>query len=152
MENTTEENYRSHPAYSINSHGRKRQVCPRGQGMLHTSPPGCRSHLEHSRPAWRLSQSSGESNNTQSEFDWSRLQIARAILDGFSAITASYLARARGSNGPELPLVRVKDLSQFIHQSEAFQMDFGLILDDKYDKELQDLRDRFEGLLGNSDG
>ncbi|KAG6895688.1 hypothetical protein C0992_013279 [Termitomyces sp. T32_za158] len=78
--------------------------------------------------------------------------MATAILGGFSTITASYLARARGSNEPELSITRAKDLEQFIRQCEAFQMDYGQTLGDKYDKEIQDLRGRFEELLGNLDG
>ncbi|KAG6885103.1 hypothetical protein C0993_005870 [Termitomyces sp. T159_Od127] len=78
--------------------------------------------------------------------------LATAILGGFSTITASYLARARGSNEPELSITRVKDLEQFIRQCEAFQMDHGQTLGNKYDKEVQDLRGRFEELLGNLDG
>lgn len=65
---------------------------------------------------------------------------------------ASYLARARGSNEPELSITRVKDLEQFIRECEAFQMDRGHILGDKYDNELETFRRRFEELLGNSNG
>ena len=44
---------------------------------------------------------------------------------GFSTIVASYLARARGSNEPELSIARVKDLDQFLRECQAFQMDHG---------------------------
>lgn len=71
---------------------------------------------------------------------------------GLATIVASYLARARGSNEPELSITRVKDLEQFIRECEAFQMDFGHTLGDKYDQDLENFRRRFEELLGNANG
>jgi hypothetical protein len=65
---------------------------------------------------------------------------------------ASYLARARGSNEPELSITRVKDLEQFIRECEAFQMDHGHVLGDKCDEKLETYRRRFEELLGNANG
>lgn len=65
---------------------------------------------------------------------------------------ASYLARARGSNEPELSITRVKDLEQFIRECEAFQMDNGHTFGNRYDAELENLRRRFEELLGNANG
>jgi len=78
--------------------------------------------------------------------------ISTAILGGLATIVASYLARARGSNEPELSITRVKDLEQFIRECEAFKMDCGHILGDKYDAKLESLRRRFEELLGNANG
>ena len=74
------------------------------------------------------------------------------LLGGFSTLVASFLARARGSNEPELSITRVKDLEQFIRECQAFKMDFGHITGDKYDKELIGFRNRFEELLGNANG
>ena len=74
------------------------------------------------------------------------------ILGGFSTLVASFLARARGSNEPELSITRVKDLEQFIRECQAFKMDYGHVLGDKYDDELHRFRDRFEELLGNANG
>ncbi|KAF8966060.1 hypothetical protein BDZ97DRAFT_1729354 [Flammula alnicola] len=79
-------------------------------------------------------------------------QIATAVLGGFATIVASYLARARGSNEPELSIARVKDLEQFIRECQAFIMDHGHVLGDKYDDDLRRFRDRFEELLGNANG
>lgn len=76
----------------------------------------------------------------------------REPLGGLATIVASYLARARGSNEPELSITRVKDLEQFIRECEAFKMDYGHILGDKYDTRLDTLRRRFEELLGNANG
>ena len=74
-----------------------------------------------------------------------------AVLGGMSTVIASYLARTRGSNEPELSITRVKDLEQFIRECEAFKMDHGHVTGDVVlDKELESLRGRFEELLGNA--
>ncbi|KIJ19699.1 hypothetical protein PAXINDRAFT_69621, partial [Paxillus involutus ATCC 200175] len=74
---------------------------------------------------------------------------------GLSTMVASYLARARGSNEPELSITRVKDLEQFLRESKAFQMDhaheYGSHANG-LDGRLEDLRRRFEELLGNANG
>ncbi|KAG6840229.1 hypothetical protein C0991_008058 [Blastosporella zonata] len=71
---------------------------------------------------------------------------------GLATLTASYLARARGSNEPELSITRVKDLEQFIRECEAFKMDHGHTLGGSFDNELEEFRRRFEELLGNANG
>ena len=73
-------------------------------------------------------------------------------LGGLSTIVASYLARARGSNEPELSITRVKDLEQFIRECQAFQMDFGHQTGSDHDGTVLKLRSRFEELLGNANG
>jgi hypothetical protein len=73
-------------------------------------------------------------------------------LGGLATLVASYLARARGSNEPELSIARVKDLEQFIRECQAFQMDRGHIMGDKFDHQLEIFRHRFEELLGNANG
>ncbi|KAF9444684.1 hypothetical protein P691DRAFT_806971 [Macrolepiota fuliginosa MF-IS2] len=78
--------------------------------------------------------------------------ITTTILGGLSTVVASYLARARGSNEPELSITRVKDLEQFIREAEAFQLDHGHIDTNEWDKELEQFRRRFEELLGNANG
>ncbi|TFK38440.1 hypothetical protein BDQ12DRAFT_605620, partial [Crucibulum laeve] len=78
--------------------------------------------------------------------------IMTAILGGFATIVASYLARARGSNEPELSITRVKDLEQFIRECEAFKMDNGHVFGDKHNEALETFRRRFEELLGNANG
>ncbi|KAF8131285.1 hypothetical protein K438DRAFT_1739857 [Mycena galopus ATCC 62051] len=78
--------------------------------------------------------------------------IATSILGGFSTIVASYLARARGSNEPELSITRVKDLDQFIRECEIFVLDYGQMTGDQHDSELRQLRDRYEELEGNGNG
>ncbi|KIK82162.1 hypothetical protein PAXRUDRAFT_832365 [Paxillus rubicundulus Ve08.2h10] len=82
-------------------------------------------------------------------------QIATSLLGGMSTMVASYLARARGSNEPELSITRVKDLEQFLRESKAFQMDhaheYGST-ENGLNQRLDDLRQRFEALLGNANG
>ncbi|KAF9001497.1 hypothetical protein BDQ17DRAFT_1358305 [Cyathus striatus] len=78
--------------------------------------------------------------------------VQTTILGGLATLVASYLARARGSNEPELSITRVKDLEHFIRDCEAFQMDYGHLLTNDQDARLVDLRRRFEELLGNASG
>ncbi|KIJ67194.1 hypothetical protein HYDPIDRAFT_107918 [Hydnomerulius pinastri MD-312] len=82
-------------------------------------------------------------------------QVMTAILGGLSTMVASYLARARGSNEPELSITRVKDLEQFLRDCRAFQMDhaheYGTA-ENGLNQRLDDLRRRFEELLGNANG
>ena len=74
------------------------------------------------------------------------------LIGGLATVVASYLARARGSNEPELSNMRVKDLDQFVRECEAFKMDHGHVLGNKHDRELENFRLRFEELLGNMSG
>ncbi|KAF8131284.1 hypothetical protein K438DRAFT_1911971 [Mycena galopus ATCC 62051] len=78
--------------------------------------------------------------------------IATAILGGIATLVASYLARARGSNEPELSTARVKDLEQYIRECEIFVLDYGHFTGNDYDSKLNILRDRYEELLGNANG
>ncbi|KAG6873484.1 hypothetical protein C0995_015187 [Termitomyces sp. Mi166 len=78
--------------------------------------------------------------------------IATTVLGGLSTLVASYLARARGSNEPELSITRVKDLEQFIRECDAFQMDHGHLMTNEQDEQLFRFRSRFEELLGNASG
>jgi hypothetical protein len=61
----------------------------------------------------------------------------------------------RGSNEPELSITRVKDLDQFLRDCRAFQLDHGQThgtSENGLDKKVEELRSRFEELLGNGDG
>ena len=75
-----------------------------------------------------------------------------AVLGGLSTIVASYLARTRGSNEPELSITRVKDLEQFIRECEALELDHGHLAGERFDADLDRLRGKFEELLGNGNG
>jgi len=78
--------------------------------------------------------------------------VQTTILGGLSTMVASYLARSRGSNEPELSITRTKDLEQFIRECDAFKMDHGHVVGDEFDRELENFRRRFEELLGNANG
>ncbi|KAG2069199.1 hypothetical protein BDR04DRAFT_722560 [Suillus decipiens] len=84
-----------------------------------------------------------------------QVSIATTILGGMSTLVASYPARMRGSNEPELSITRVKDLGQFLRDCHAFEMDheneYGTAKNGLNDQ-LEHLRKRIEGLLGNADG
>ena len=59
----------------------------------------------------------------------------------------------RGSNEPELSITRTKDLDQFIRECDAFQLDRGhLVSGEAENHKLEELRKRFEELLGNLSG
>jgi hypothetical protein len=73
-------------------------------------------------------------------------------IGGLATIVASYLARMRGSNEPELSNTRLKDLEQFVRECEAFKLDHGHMPGNKHDHELDNFRQRFEELLGNKNG
>ncbi|KAG5652991.1 hypothetical protein H0H81_002816 [Sphagnurus paluster] len=85
-------------------------------------------------------------------FSGKQAAVSTTILGGMSTIVASYLARARGSNEPELSISRVKDLEQFIRECESFQMDQGHIRGGVHEDQLLHFRSRFEELLGNASG
>jgi len=79
----------------------------------------------------------------------SKVGVTTSALGGVSTLTASFLARMRGSNEPELSITRTKDLDQFIRECDAFQLDRGHIMGNEEDPKLDELRKRFEELLGN---
>ncbi|KAG2157691.1 uncharacterized protein EDB93DRAFT_1124133 [Suillus bovinus] len=77
------------------------------------------------------------------------------ILGALATLVASYLARMRGSNEPELSITRVKDLDQFLRECKAFQLDHGNesgTSENGLNKRVEEFRSRFEDLLGNGDG
>jgi len=75
-----------------------------------------------------------------------------AVLGGFSTVVAAYLARARGSNEPELSIRRAKDLEQFIRECNGFICDHGHATGERFNEEVERFRRRFEMLLGNANG
>lgn len=84
-----------------------------------------------------------------------QVSIGTTLLGGMSTLVASYLARTRGSNEPELSITRVKDLDQFLRDCLAFKMDHGHEYgtpENGLNNRLEHLRKRFEELLGNADG
>ncbi|OJA11341.1 hypothetical protein AZE42_04929 [Rhizopogon vesiculosus] len=84
-----------------------------------------------------------------------QVKVALPLLGGLATIVASYLARARGSNEPELSITRVKDLDKFLRTCDAFVRDYGHEYGrpgSERDHKLYELRKHFEELLGNGDG
>lgn len=77
---------------------------------------------------------------------------ATTALGALATLVASYLARARGSNEPELSITRTKDLDQFIRECRAFRLDNGHLHGVDYDSDVSRLRLKFEELLGNANG
>jgi hypothetical protein len=83
------------------------------------------------------------------------LILTFSVLGGIATLLASYLAKARGSQEPELSAGKVKDLDQFIRDCEAFLLDHGTSVGSaKPDQEtrLHELRERFEKLLSHGQG
>jgi len=78
--------------------------------------------------------------------------MATTALGALATLVASYLARARGSNEPELSITRTKDLEQFIRECQLFDLDHGHLYGHEFDPELNRFRTRFEELLGNANG
>ncbi|THH09244.1 hypothetical protein EW145_g2161 [Phellinidium pouzarii] len=79
-------------------------------------------------------------------------QVMTSVLGGAGTIVASYLARTRGSNEPELSIARVKDLQKFIRECDAFVGDHGWQRGRRFDDRIEQLRTSLEHLLGNGDG
>jgi hypothetical protein len=73
-------------------------------------------------------------------------------IGALATLVASYLARARGSNEPEVSVTRAKNLDQFIRECRAFQMDHGHVTGNEFDDDLIGFRHKFEELLGNPNG
>lgn len=75
-----------------------------------------------------------------------------SVLGGISTIVASFLARIRGTNEPELSIQRVKDLQVFERELEAYIKDYGEESGPEHDRKVREFRRKFEYLLGNGDG
>ena len=58
----------------------------------------------------------------------------------------------RGSNKPERSITRMKDLVHFVRECDAFQLDRGHVMGNEEDAKPEELRKRFEELLGNPRG
>lgn len=87
-----------------------------------------------------------------------------SVLGGAGTVVASYLARARGSNEPQLSITRSKELKRFLRKCKAFVEDYGpetgFDKSGNFDNEqalflnkrIYKFREEFEHLLGNGDG
>lgn len=69
---------------------------------------------------------------------------------GISTVVASYIARMRGSNEPQLSITRVNDLDEFLRDCTAFELDYGYkygTSENTLDDQLNGLRKKFEEIL-----
>ena len=57
-----------------------------------------------------------------------------------------------GCNKPELSITRMKYLVHFVRECDAFQLDRGHVTGNEEDAKPEELRKRFEELLGNARG
>ena len=80
-------------------------------------------------------------------------QIATSVLGGMSTLTASYLAKARGSGEPERAENKLRDLENFVREVDAAILDHGHIVSSgdregrEWDKMIQRYRDRYEQIM-----
>jgi len=78
--------------------------------------------------------------------------VAISILGGASTLVASYMARTKGSNEPQLSLIRSQALDQFLREVNAFVLDHGHEVGNKWDDKINGFRFGLERLLGNAPG
>lgn len=81
--------------------------------------------------------------------DLNNIRTMTAVLGGLSTLVASYLAKVRGSNEPELSIRRVRDLDAFVREMETFVLDCGHSIGTDEDQAISGFRNKFEELLGN---
>jgi hypothetical protein len=78
--------------------------------------------------------------------------VAISILGGASTLIASYLARTKGSNEPQLSRNRSQALKHFLREIKAFKLDHGHEVGDKWDDRIHGFRLGLERILGNQPG
>ena len=69
-----------------------------------------------------------------------------------STLAASYLAKMRGSGEPEASAGRCKDLENFQRELNAYILDHGHLVGDKYDEPVARFRARFEEIMVTKGG
>ena len=65
---------------------------------------------------------------------------------------ASYLARTKGTNEPQASKFRAQALDHFLREIEAFDLDRGHEIGDKWDEKINGFRFGLERILGNHPG
>ncbi|CAE6409807.1 hypothetical protein RSOLAG1IB_00692 [Rhizoctonia solani AG-1 IB] len=73
-------------------------------------------------------------------------RIATAVLGAISTFTASVLARAKGTNQPELAETHARELERFIGECQLFAADAADALGPDIDARVIEFVDRFEGV------
>src|SRR6266436_626788 len=69
-----------------------------------------------------------------------------------ATLIASYLARMKGTNEPQASQLRSKELDHFLREIEAFDLDHGHEVGDKWDDKVNGFRFGLEKILGNHPG
>ncbi|KAH9961728.1 hypothetical protein BC827DRAFT_1099478, partial [Russula dissimulans] len=75
--------------------------------------------------------------------------VTISILGGASILVASYLTCMKGSNEPQLSFLRSQALDHFLREINAFVLDHGHEVGNKWDDKINDFRLGLEKLLGN---
>lgn len=75
-----------------------------------------------------------------------------SLLGGASTLVASYLARTKGTNEPQASRSRARALDHFLREIEAFDLDHGHEMGDKWDEKIIGYRLGLESILGNRPG
>jgi len=75
--------------------------------------------------------------------------LATSVLGAFSTFAASYLAKTRGSGGPEISHIRAEELKHFLRDLDAFMMDKGHLSTEELDEIVAGYRKRFEEIMGH---
>lgn len=75
-----------------------------------------------------------------------------SLLGGASTLVASYLARTKGTNEPQASRSRARALDHFLREIEAFDLDHGHEMGDKWDEKIIGFRLGLESILGNRPG
>ncbi|CAE6457309.1 unnamed protein product [Rhizoctonia solani] len=73
-------------------------------------------------------------------------RIATAVLGAVGTFTASVLARAKGTNQPELAETHARELERFIGECQMFAADAGNTLGPEIDTRVMEFVERFEGV------
>ncbi|KAH7340530.1 hypothetical protein B0J17DRAFT_651707 [Rhizoctonia solani] len=73
-------------------------------------------------------------------------RIATAVLGAVSTFTASVLARAKGTNQPELAETHARELERFVGECQMFALDAGNTLGPEIDARVMEFVERFEGV------
>ncbi|KAI0339253.1 hypothetical protein BDW22DRAFT_612372 [Trametopsis cervina] len=76
--------------------------------------------------------------------------IAIAILGGLSTLSASYLAKARGSGEPEASSLRLRDLENYVRELEGVILDRGHMVGPENNTLVDAFRTKFEEIMGNT--
>jgi hypothetical protein len=75
-----------------------------------------------------------------------------SVLGAASTLVASFLARTKGSNEPQTSQFRAQALDHFLREIEAFKLDHGHEVGERWDGKIHRFRSGLEKILGNYNG